>query len=282
MLTMVTVQWDINNPVGVTTTYTVDSVKMYRTAHSFGVFIFIFELGFILYTWIFTYIVLKSICKKKRAYFRSVWSLLDIGVIFVSFVVIFLHALYAYFISIAVKEYEATKSIDLFHHVVRANYAVTYGLGFLVALSALKFLHMLRFNPVIYLLLVTLNQARSDLLTMALVMPIFYLMFASLLHLLTGHWVEAFRSLPRTMMSLMGATLKNVDFRQLKEIHPFWGPFPMFIFFAILFYVIANLLAGVICNTVRNVFRQPQGNEEAQLLRLLINKLLIWFGIKKS
>ena len=283
LLTILKVQFDVNHPVGfMLDEYSLDTIKMYRSTHNFGVFIFILELAYAAYAVYFATHVFKSIIIRKKAYFESVWSLLDVSVVFISLSVMVFYAVHYYYVTSGIEQYQKTKEVRQFEYVVLLDYGMTYCLGLLVSCAVLKFLHMLRFNPVIYTFLTVLNRSKVTLFGLAWIMFLIFIWFAQLMQLIAGRLMKEYSEFSRTFVTQYLAVLGEYDMVALQEVHPTWGPLALFTFLVIAVYLTLNLLISLLCCTMKEVSQEELPNEDARLLQLLIDKLLQWVGITRN
>ena len=276
------VQFDINNPVGIIPYYKIYTVKMYRSVHSFGVFVLLLEVMYSLYSVYFAVHVFKDIYKKKRKYFKSVWNFLDIFVSCISFCVIFLYAVLYACVNGAAEEYQKTKRTKQFKSLYSLDFAITCLLALLVGLATLKFLTILRFNPTIHRFLAVVHRAKDNLSAAMIVMMLMHVPLASILHSMAGYWMYEYSNPSRAVVSLLTTTvLGKLSIETLEEAFPFWGPLLLISFLFTMNFIVLNLLISVLCDSVSEVFREKLPNEDAKILQLLINKILMWFGIRR-
>ena len=282
LLTMMKVQFDLNNPVGIIPQYQINTVKMYRSVHGFSVFVLLLEILYCLYSLYFACFVFKSMIRKRRSYFKNVWSLLDISVVLASLCIMITYILYYVTTANAVVEYQTTYNTKQFLGVVSIEHVLTFFLALLVTLASLKFLNMLRFNPIIFRFLAVVNRAKSQLLGLGLLIVIVYTQCAITFCKLAGPHTYRYRSPPVAFISLFLATIGDFDIVALKEVHPIWGPFLLVSFLFIAEYIVVNLLVAALCSTIDIVFKEDLYPEEAYLLQSLINKVLVLLSMKNS
>ena len=276
LLTMMTIQIDINNPVGMRKYLEINTVKMYRTTYGLDIFLIVLEAIYAAYTTYFTIVVFAAICEQKRKYFKNVWSYLDICVVIVSFCVVATYISHVLAASSAVLEYQTTKNTDQFHTVLLIDNLLATFLAILVTIAALKLVHMFRFNPVICRFFIILDRAKTKLFVMTIFINFYYMQFASVLHLLAVPYIAEYNSLGNALITLFTATLGNFDMKPLALIHPTWGPLLLIVFLLTVLYIALNLFISVLCYTLTEVFKEELPREEARLLNMLFNKLLQW------
>jgi len=282
LLSIVQVTFHLKHPTGIQIDKYVYTMKMYRSTHSFHIFVLILEVLYVVYTIYFMLHVGLEIYRQRSKYFRSLWSLLDIITIIISLVVIITYICHMIATNTAIEEYKTQHKVTHFFQVVIMDSVMAYALGLLVTCGMLKFVHMLRFNPIIYRFLAIFTQARVALFWMAFIFLLLYLMFGSLIYQLACSKLAMFRSMAATIQNLYLGMLGEFDIDVMNEVHRFWGPVCMLVFLFTMMYVTFNLFLSILISTLHQVASQDLPNEESELLGKLLDKGLQWMGIKNK
>ena len=282
LLSILTVKFYINKPSGIEVKKELASVKMYRSTHSFHIFVLVLEVLYAGYSLYFALYVIKTIFRQKRTYFKNIWSFLDIFVVLNSFNVIAVYICHAVWADRAVKTLRSSGDVMVFDTVLMLEYYLTYTLALLVVCSMLKFLHMLRFNPIIYRFLTVLNRAKGGLLWSAFGIFMLHVQYGSSFHSAAAGTMEMFRSVEVSIITMYVSLMGEYDVVALQQIHPFFGPFFLVTFLMAGSFIGLNMMATVLIDTLTVVNQEPLANEEARLLELLVDKALQWLGIKRQ
>lgn len=282
LMSIVQAKFQLKEPVGVRVDKYVYTMKMYRSTHNFHIFVLILEVIYVVYTAYFLLHVARKVHRQRSKYFHSLWNVLDILTIIMSLVVIITYICHVVIADAAIEQYKSQHDTTNFFQVVIMDSVITYSLGLLVTCGMLKFVHMLRFNPIIYCFLTVFSRARVLLGCMTFLILMVFMMFGSLMYQIACSKLYMFRSMPSTLQNLYLGMLGDFDIDQLVELHPIWGPLCMMMFLLTTTYVAFNLFLSILLATMSVVASEDLPNEEAELLTRLMDKGLQWMGIKNK
>ncbi|XP_037801990.1 polycystin-2-like [Penaeus monodon] len=154
------------------------------------------EASFVVFIVYYTVRELRQLCRDKTEYFKCYWSYAEIAIIVTSYATI---AVYA-------ARHLATKSVvevfNLTHgngyvnlqHAASLDELYSYLVSFIVFVSTLKFIKLLRFNRRMGVLTATLRQCWDDLSGFLVAFFICFLSFTGMFYLLLNSQLENFHN----------------------------------------------------------------------------------------
>ncbi|EDO34429.1 predicted protein [Nematostella vectensis] len=165
----------------------------------------------------------------RKEYLKDLWNYLEILVLLFS-----LSAIGLYFARLALTKYtignmkETPDRFVSFQYVAFLDEWVTATCSLAVFFSFLKFLRLLRFNRKMALLSSTLKAAAKPLFYFFVYFSVIFFAYAQFGFVVFGISMDSYASFQGTMASLMGLTLGDFDFDELKQANRLFGP--MFFF----------------------------------------------------
>ena len=267
---------------GATVEMTLHSLRLYRATTSLHIFVLLFEIIYVGYTAYFIIHEIKAVRRLKWAYFSNVTGILDFTACLLSVTVIALYIAFSVRVHQAVQTYQSDSGdiVARFQQLAILDLALAYIFGLLLVVGMLKFIHLLRFNPLIYRLQLILTYAAPRLFwAMVLVLAAFFT-FGIFLHVVMGSQVYWFSSLRLTFASFFEGLLGVLYMDQLTHFHSVWGPLLYIGILVILLLCFFNVLVAVLMEAVVHVNQQKhQPLEDTELLWLLVHKCVQWLGI---
>ena len=247
---------------GVVPTYVIRPVKLIRYVSSFDFFVLICEMVFVAY--IVYYIVeeILEIKKHKWSYFKAVWNILDVVIIFISAVCIAFN-LYRY---IKVNELlesllvDNTQFIDfefLCYWQTQYNNAVAG----IIFISWIKIFKYVSFNKTMTQLSLTLSRCAKDVAGFAIMFFIVFLAYAQLGYLIFGTQVHDFSTFSYSIFTLFRIILGDFDFEAIETANRVLGPifFLTYVFFV--FFVLLNMFIAIINDTYGEIKSELAGQK---------------------
>ena len=157
--------------------------------------------------------------------------------------------------------------------------AVTFGV--LLMLGMFKFLHLLRFNPLIFKFLKVLEYAAPSLSAMIFLLSYNFFFFGWFMLVFVGYIVGPFSSLSTSLtVTFEGFLGLELYLEELVLVHAFTGP-AVYISFLMLTSVIGlNLMITVLVEALGFIKKHPLPNEESELLWLLFHKIVNYLGLR--
>ena len=259
----------------------VNSMRLFKSTVSFHIFLTFCEVSYCVYTLYFIVVQILNIRQQGWRYFRGFWSIFEITIIIVSLTAIFLYVLRSVESDIAIANYKnGSSGFISIHTAMLVDTCLLYCLALLVLLGTIKFIHILRLNPKIYMLTTTLRRGAKDISINLTMFLLALLSSAVFLTLLFGREMVGYRDVGQSLVSLILAILGLYDMETLRLFHPFTGPFIIltFTFFANLVFL--NILISVVLRYLKLVRENHEPNEDDEMFQLLIEHVRGWFGLK--
>ena len=228
---------------------------------------------------------IRSLIELKWKFFRSFWSIVDVGLIVCSWM------------GVAVYVYRSVESKRLARRFSETNGYVflnlqfatymndffTYLLGYCCFFASLKFLRLCRFHPRLCLFSATVRSARGELLQFSLMFVFVFMAFLSLFYLLFLDRLSACSSLLHTAQMLFEMMLMKFDANELQGAAAFLGPFCFTVFVLVVIFVCLSMFVTIINEHFRSVRQRAENevNEDQQTLRYMFDRLRCALGLKK-
>ena len=278
----VQVFWHFPPGGGAKTTVNVNSLRVYRSTSSrMNVFVLIFELLYLLYTFYMIVREIRQIGRRKWRYFRSFSSLIDLTACAVSVVVMALYLTFLSKMSNLMSMYKRGEDIvGYFVCLVNLDMILSCAFGFLVLVGMLKFLHLLRFNPLMWRFMMIMQYAMPALICALSIIVVNFVAFGSFMHVVGGRSIENYSTMAKSLTTLYEGLLGIIYMDDLEQIDKFFGPFLYVVFLFVLTILVLNLNIIVLVNSLKHVAKHPMPNEETEILWLLIHKFVQYLGIR--
>ncbi|XP_013408339.1 polycystic kidney disease protein 1-like 2 [Lingula anatina] len=281
--TMISTLVEVSVGGGLVLTPTVSSMRLYRYLQQFNLFVMACEIIYCIY--VLYFIVAECMALKERgwSYFISGWTWISISLISVSLAGIGTYIARS-IVTIAVMErFKRDPSAFVnFEQTVLLDKALGYLIAVLVMLSSLKFISILRFNPVVHLLTQTFAKAAGQILWAVALVVAYFIAYAFLSNLIFGRHLYYFRNFRVSMESMFGFIRGGYDIEAMQEVHWLVAPFILMSFVIVVIYVFLALFIAILTSEI-GVERQYGGpQEDADLIRLGIEKVRELLGLGRQ
>ncbi|XP_071487966.1 polycystin-1-like protein 2 [Diadema antillarum] len=262
----------------------IQSVRLHRYAANHMLFIVICEVLFVVSLWGLIYREyrrLKPIGIKK--YFSDRWNWLEVAIIINCFVSIGLY----------VRRYLVTKLLfaemrSSFAHYVSfrsaasADNMLCYSLAVMIILSAVKFLYLLRLNPRLYLLTAVMSDSLYEVMAFSFLLFVLIVSYACGMSLLFGS-LQGYRNFVQAFITLFNSLPGNFVYADLVLVHRKFGPFMLFTFQFVGFFLFLDLLISALNESMVSIRRHPPPPSENRMLGLmLLSKMFSLLGIPQK
>lgn len=256
----------------------IQSVRLYRYTANFHLFIVAIEIVFMLFILYFIYVEVSKYRQEGGKYFRSIWNCLEMTTILICLTLVAIYG-YRYFI---IRRLRLKSSWDEFVSLqLAANVddAFAYLMAFLVIICTVKFMHLLRLNPRMYLLTTVLDQTSMDLIAFTVLLTVYVCSYTVLFNLVFGSYLDSYHSYKMAFTNLFNLLLGTFDHLELLEVYPRISPVMVMSYLCVATYIILNLFIAALSLAMSDVRRNPKYSEDGKLGLLLIEKMLSLFGI---
>ncbi|XP_063612193.1 polycystin-2-like protein 1 [Penaeus indicus] len=238
---------------GLVTKFEFQGLTLLRYHRPGGFYVLVSEIGYILFTIFYTRREYKAYKKAGRAYFKSVWTFMEICVLLLSYAAIVLYLLKTSLTYYTLDKFIATKGKKYvrIQPLAFLDSTLVYVISFQVFIGNIKLLKLLKFNKRIGMLSSTLRYAAPDVLGFGLLFVITLAGFVSVFFLNTHTTVMEFSTFVKAAESSF--FLINKKFDDIANAAPVLGPVFYFVFAFILYWVVFQLLIAIICEAFAQV-----------------------------
>ena len=284
LATSVQVVFEFPSSGGILKSTSLHTMRLYRSTHGFHIFVLVFELIYIIWTIYFIIHEIRTLKVLKLKYFSHASCVLDLCGCVLSVVIICLYIAQVVLVKDVTRSHKSGLTIyRSFRTVTLLDCAINYTLSFIVVIGMLKFLHLLRFNPLIYKFMCMLRYGFSKLVAIGTVILVLIGSFGHMMHLAAGRQVQIFSTFRLSVINLFVNMLGSMYTQQFQRVHDVViGPFVMILFNLLVAIFLVNMLIVVLMEALDHVNRFHQPLEEAEMLWLLVDKFVQWLGIGRS
>ncbi|CAF2744244.1 unnamed protein product [Rotaria sp. Silwood2] len=230
------------------------TVKLIRYVSSMDYFVLACEILFTIFTVYYTVEETLEIRHFKLHYFKSIWNVLDVLIILISYICIIFNV----YRQIKVGQIldELLKNQNSFADFAFLTYwQIQFNniVAFAVFLAWIKIFKYVSFNKTMTQLSTTLSRCAKDVLGFSVMFMIVFLAYAQLGYLLFGTMVDDYKTFAISIFTLFRIILGDFDFNAILTAHRILGPifFLTYVFFV--FFVLLNMFLAIINDTYSEV-----------------------------
>ncbi|XP_005409414.1 PREDICTED: polycystic kidney disease protein 1-like 2 isoform X2 [Chinchilla lanigera] len=246
--------------------------------HPFVVAAELLYFAFLLY-----YMVVQGqrVRKQKWGYFRSKWNLLEVAIILASWSALVVFVKRAVLAERDLQLYRKHKADGIsFRETAAADAALGYIIAFLVLLSTVKLWHLLRLNPKLNMITSALRRAWGDISGFLIVILVMLLAYSITSNLLFGWKLYSYKTLFDAMETMISLQLGIFNYEEVLDSSPVLGSFLIGSCVIFMTFVVLNLFVSVILVAFSEEQKCGQLSEEAEIVDLLLMKILSFLGIR--
>ena len=126
-------------------------------------------------------------------------------------------------------------------------------IGFVVFLSILRLIYLLRFNRRMSMLSATLRNSAKDMVTFSVVFFTVLSAFSQFSYIIFGSKLQGYATFITTVESLIAMLLGSFDYDELAEAEPVLGPILFFTFVIVMMFALLNMFLSIINDTFAQV-----------------------------
>lgn len=248
---------------------------------SFSVTTHVFVFFFFL---IFIYREAKQLYRYKVRYFFKFWSCLQFLIILVASACVGVFFIRLALVEQLVHSLKANeRRFITFELVAFADLLLGHLIAFVVFISWIRVIKLLRFNRRLSFLQGTLRKGAKPLAAFSLVFLTLFVAYAHFGYLVFSRELDTFRDIPATFVTLCSLFMGHFDFHALEGTNCIIGP--IFLFSAMFYgvFVIVNLFVSVILEAFLLVKSSAINQENKyELLDFVAKQLRAWLGITET
>lgn len=154
-----------------------------------------------------------------------------------------------------------------------------YLMAFLIFISILKFIKLLRFNKRMGVLYSTLQQCSKDLKSFFLVFGIIYFAFVQMFYLVFGVTLQGFKDFITSTETAFSIMRGVFDFEEICLASPLLGPIMFFVYALVTSIILLNIFVTLIISAFQSVKEDiEKQNNEYEIVSFMFNKFKGMFG----
>ncbi|XP_066283580.1 polycystin-2-like protein 2 [Branchiostoma lanceolatum] len=282
MFTSVTVVIEFTEMYGVFSHRHLHTFRLHQQPGTIG---YIYVLLEIIYVIILLYSLWKE-AKAARAaglaYLKEPWNIFEIFNFILTFTVIALYAtnrVYGSKILAAVKQ--GKDSLPYLRSVVNINLVYGWFLSFLAFVNIMKFLRLLRFNPLLSKLM---SVFRGMAVEFSAFIFYFFLCFSGFgisAYLMFGTTATTYRSITSSFSTLFQMSLGFFDYTELWDANPILGPIFFITFICFMFLVLMNIAMAIIDRALPDVRDHVMSEEDRFFIEGLWERFTSLLGVQQ-
>ncbi|CAF4587465.1 unnamed protein product [Rotaria sp. Silwood1] len=230
------------------------TVKLIRYVSSMDYFVLACEVLFVIFTVYYTVEEILEIARFKFGYFKTIWNILDVVIILISYVCIAFNIYRQIKVGQILDELlKDQKTFADFEFLTYWQTQFNNIIAFTVFLAWIKIFKYVSFNKTMTQLSTTLSRCAKDVLGFSIMFMIVFLAYAQLGYLLFGTMVDDYKTFAISIFTLFRIILGDFDFDAILEAHRILGPifFLTYVFFV--FFVLLNMFLAIINDTYSEV-----------------------------
>lgn len=225
----------------------IDTIRVYRYHGELGNVVLAAELIIGLVILFFIYKIVKCLYHQKQAFFMKFWNLVDLFQVVFALVSIALYFVKMVSINETMKDLSENPFVFVsFSLLLTWSEIDTYMIGFVVFLTTIKFLYLLRYNNHVKLLNQTFSNMRKEILLFMLQFMFWFLPFVLLAHTTFGAHLEDFISLPSAFQAMLNALLGASYFHDLEQADRVIGPALFLTYSLLMELILINMFVSII------------------------------------
>ena len=283
LTSLVRALWEFPVTGGSVSRVEVSSAQLFIAANSFlSLSIFFFLLLYVVYTAYLLSVELGELRRLKWRYFSHITNYIDLLSCAHLVATIVLMFLFKHNTTLLLNLFRGREELmGELQQVFSVDTYIAVTFGVLLMLGMFKFLHLLRFNPLIFKFLTVLDYALPSLAAMVFLLSYNFFFFGWFMNVFCGYIVEAFSSIGSSLtVTFEGFLGLELYLEELSLVHQFWGP-AFYITFLMLTSIFGlNLMITVLVEALGFIKKHPLPNEESELLWLLFHKIVNYLGLR--
>lgn len=258
------------------------ALKLLRYHTGGGAFVLVVEIAYILFSLFYTRREFKAMKKQGWKYFASVWNLMEVWVLALSFTAIVFYLMktsLTYYLLDKFVESKGKKYIKI-QPLAFLDGVLAYVIAFQVFIATLKLLKLLRFNRRIGMLSATLRYASGDIIGFGLIFTVTLISFVTVFYLTTLTAIKDFSTFVKAAEASFFAI--NKKFYEITAASPVLGPAFYFVFSFILYWIVFQLLIAIICHAFAKVSQDiTQQPNDYEVIEYMMTKFSAYIAALK-
>lgn len=259
----------------------INTIRVYRYIGELANLSIAAELIIVLVILYLLYKVIKRIYHKRIAFFKKFWNLVDLLQVLFALVSIGLYFVKMVNINMIMKDLRENPYVFVsFSLLLTWNEIDTCMISFVVFLTTLKLLYLLRYNNYIKLLNQTFSNMRTDILSFMVQFLLWFMPFVILAHITFGAHLQDFISLPSAFQAMLNALLGASYYHDLEQVDRVIGPALFFCFSILMELILLNMFVSIINSAFGSrVENLDHSQPEPELVEFIMARLRGILGV---
>lgn len=266
---------------GVETFRRIDTIRVYRYVGELANVALAAELIIALVILFLLYKVIKRMYHQRLEFFKKFWNLVDLLQVLFALVSIALYFVKMISINATMQDLNDNPFLFVsFSMLLTWNEIDTYMIAFVVFLTTIKFLYLLRYNNHIKLLNQTFSNMRQEILLFMVQFLFWFLPFVIMSHISFGAHLQDFISLPSAFQAMLNALLGASYFHDLQQVDRVIGPVLFFCYSILMELILLNMFVSIINAAFESRETQLKSSEtDPELIEFIMKRLKAILGV---
>lgn len=266
---------------GVVTFRRLDTIRVYRYIGELANVSLAAELIIVLVILYLLYKVIKRMYHQRKDFFKKFWNLVDLLQVSFALVSIALYFVKMVNVNATMKDLSDNPFVFVsFSLLLTWSQIDTCMIAFVVFLTTLKFLYLLRYNNHIKLLNQTFSNMREEILLFMLQFLFWFLPFVIMAHISFGDHLQDFISLPSAFQAMLNALLGASYFHDLQQADRVIGPTLFFCYSILMELILLNMFVSIINSAFESRESDLDNSEtDPELVEFILKRLRGILGV---
>lgn len=248
--------------------------RLYLNTGPDGDFILFLEFFFFLIVLAATFVCVYEIVTDARAFFRSVWNILDIVALLMSYTTISIFIFKMFVIKRTIEIFENDKNAYVgFENLAFYDFITNTAFGILVFLLSVRVSRILGYSGKINEMAAVISNAASDLSGFLLIFGITYFAYVIWGTLLFGKEQERYKDVFQTYGTLTEAIVGKNRVSNILSAKPGFAEFYYFTFVLFVLMTLATMAAAILNFSIAVVKKQQEKLAPTNIVEVIIDRI---------
>lgn len=228
----------------------IDTVRVYSQQGAFSKVALACEILLLLFISYFTWVLFKKLFHLRLSYFADFWNSVDLLIVTFAWSTVALYFTLWFSVGSLMESLERNPFVFVnFQVTVSWTNLMVYIIAFVVFLTTLKFLRLMRFNRHVIVLNLTVISFVKDIGGLFISLVISLIAFAQLTNLIFGSSIQDFSTIVRSIVALFNALLGKSYYWEFSQSDRILGPALYGLFALMMTVYTMNIIVAVLCET---------------------------------
>ena len=270
------------NTGGIQAYYRVEPMNLLGHVSNPNLFLMVCEIIYLCFILFFIIKEIRKIIKQKRDYLKEPWNYIELSIIVLSLgglAIYFYHMIRSRTIAARFAEKNGNGYIKM-QYVAYWNELLLYMLGWLVFLSAVKCIRLLRFNKRMSLLAQTLRHAAKPLMMFGIMFSLVFFAYAQFFYFIYVMELTNFSHIIYAVETCMQMLIGKFNFNLMQGASPVLGPLFFFCYVVTVYYILINMFLTILNESFASVRHNLDlQSNEYEMVDFIVHRFLQWTGL---